>query len=164
MAKEKAPESVGHIEERHARLKAESAQLAQEEAKAEADRQEKQAVRDMKADDADAASLETRAFQMTDPGTREQLLEHVRRMRLEPSENAPPPPAPLSEHMQQRLDAELNAGREAVRKAEEEAERGRENRAKAAAELKAYEGHMETVHQPNPGMNEKFPVNKATIK
>jgi hypothetical protein len=163
MTKELKTDSVSAIEERHARLTAESARLAKEEAKAEERRQEKQAVRDMAADDADAAMLEKQAYLLTDLGSRDQLLEKVRRMRLETPENTPPAPPPLTEFQRQQLEIEQQAGREAVARAEKQQEEVRAWREKLAAEERAREGTMVGVHHPNPGMQEQFPANKATL-
>jgi hypothetical protein len=159
----KPADSITHTEERRAKMKEEYAQYQKEQAIAEENRQEKQAVRDMKVDDDDAARLEKQAYLLTDLGSRDQLLEHVRRMRLETPENAPPPPPPMTEFQKQQLAIEQQAGREAVAKAEKLAEEVRVWRAKLAAEERAQKGTMTEVHHANPGMQEQYPTQKATL-
>jgi hypothetical protein len=156
-------DSITHTEERRAKILAETDQIHKAQAIAEENRQEKQAVRDMKADDDDAARLEKQAYLLTDLGTRDQLLEHVRRMRLETPENGPPPPPPMTEFQKQQLEIEQNAGREAVAKAEKQAEEVRAWREKLAAEERVQKGTMTTVHQPNPGQGEQYPASKSTL-
>ena len=162
MAKESNTDSVNHTEDRLAKMRAESARLAKEETKAKADRDEKQAQHDYKADVAEANMVEKQAGLLHPGETRDMLLERVRQMR---EEKLPVPvgPPPLTEFMRQQLEIEQNAGREAVKRAEEQLAYSREAREKAAAEEKARQGTMETVHQPNPGMGEQFPANKATL-
>lgn len=159
----KPADSITHTEERRAKIQAETAEIHKAQAIAEENRQEKQAVRDMKADDADAAMLEKQAYLLTDLGTRDQLLEQVRRMRLETPENAPPPPPPMTEFQKQQLEIEQNAGREAVAKAEKQLEEVRVWREKLAAEERAHKGTMTEVHHANPGMEEQYPTQKATL-
>ena len=159
----KPTDSISHTEERRTKMKEEYAQYQREQTAAEQKRQEKQAVRDMKADDDDAAMLEKQAYLLTDLGTRDQLLEHVRRMRLETPENAPPPPPPMTEFQKQQLEIEQNAGREAVARAEKQQEEVRVWREKLAAEERAHKGTMTEVHHANPGMEEQYPTQKATL-
>jgi hypothetical protein len=84
-------------------------------------------------------------------------------MRLETPENAPPPPPPMTEFQKQQLAIEQQAGREAVAKAEKLAEEVRVWRAKLAAEERAQKGTMTEVHHANPGMQEQYPTQKATL-
>jgi hypothetical protein len=160
---DKPADSITHTEERRAKILAETDQIHKAQAIAEENRQEKQAVRDMKADDDDAARLEKQAYLLTDLGSRDQLLEHVRRMRLETPENGPPAPPPMTEFQKQQLAIEQQAGREAVAKAEKQAAEVRAWREKLAAEERAQKGTMVNVHHANPGMEEQYPAQKATL-
>jgi hypothetical protein len=162
MAKEPKTDSVTHNEERHAKLKAESEKLAKEEAKAQADRDEKLAVQALKADDAEIRLMEQQIGLLHEGETRDELLERVRQMRLDQAAEPVGPPPP-SDFMQQQINIEQECGRQAVKKAEEELAASREAREKAAAEEKARQGTMETVHMPNPGQDEQYPANKATL-
>jgi predicted metal-dependent phosphotriesterase family hydrolase len=103
MVKENKTDSVAHHEERHAKMKAESEDVAQRQS-----------------EDQEIASS---GVLVHVDETREQLLDRIRKMR----EIAHPSPAeiPLSEGQQKQLDAEQEAGRQAVAKAEKAAEANR---------------------------------------
>jgi hypothetical protein len=163
MSKERNADSINDMAERKAKIREEAERIEREQAAAEERRQEKQAVRDMKIEDDDADMLERHANRLSDLGTRDQLLERVREMRLETTGNAQPPPSPMTEFQKQQLEIEQQAGREAVAKAEKLREETRVQREKMAAETKAREGHMAEVHHPNPGQDEQYPGNRATL-
>lgn len=162
MAKESRTESVNHTEDRHARLKAESARLAKEELLAEANRAEQQAAQDRKTDKAEVAHLEQQVGLLSEGETRDELLERIRRLR-EDVPVGPLGPPPPSEAMRKQIEIEQEAGRQAVKAAEEQAERTRLAREEVAADIRKREGTMQEVHHPNPGMDEQFPANKATL-
>jgi hypothetical protein len=162
--KEKTFDSVELAKARLAKLREESDQINKAEASAEEKRQEQQAVRNTAIGNADADMLERQAYRLSDLGTRDQLLERVREMRLETPANTPPPPPPMTEFQKQQLAIEQQAGRDAVAKAEKQLEEARAWREKMAAETRASEGRMAEVHHPNPGQNEVFPTSKATLK
>jgi len=162
MAREPKPESVNHTEGRHARLKAESERLAKEADLADANEAEKVAAQDRKASNSEERFLKEQAALLQPGETREMLLERVRQMREDrPAETYGPPPP--SEYMKKQIEIEQEAGRQAVKAAEEEYERNKEAREAAAADIRKREGTMQEVHHPNPGMEEQFPANKATL-
>lgn len=161
MSKDKGTDSANHMSDRHARIKAESARLAAEAEAEDAKRNEQQAVRDMKADDEEAAALEKHALIATGE-TRDQLLERVRKLR-EDIPSVAVKPLGMSEFAKAQAEIEAKAGREAVAKAERLQAEAKEQRERVAAEIRAREGSMETVHQPNPGMDEQFPAQGATL-
>jgi hypothetical protein len=160
--KEKTFDSVDAAKARLAKLREESDQINKAEASAEEKRQEQRAVRNTAIGNADADMLEKQAYRLSDLGTRDQLLERVREMRREVPDGPPPPP-PMTEFQKQQLAIEQQAGRDAVARAEKQLEEARAWREKAAAETRAREGHMAEVHHPNPGMEEQYPANKATL-
>jgi hypothetical protein len=108
MAKEPKTDSVVHHEDRHAKIKTESAAAAERQAEDQEIARSGVAVR---VDE-----------------TREDLLNRIRKMR---EEAANPPPMDqggyMSDGQKQQLSAEQEAGRAAVAKAEQEAEANRKS-------------------------------------
>lgn len=102
---------------------------------------------------------------LSDIGTRDELLSRIREMREPPPS---PPELPLghgrvSIRMIDEFNAEQEAGRAAVAKAEAELQRGREMRKRIEEEEKLRQGTMEPVFHPNPGQGEMFPSSGATL-
>ena len=161
MAKEPKTDSLGHTEERRAKIKQEYEQYAKQEALAEANRAEQQAAQDRKADKAELVHLEQQVGLTQNIDSRDMLLDRIREMREEKPEVHGPPP--LSDIMRKQIEAEQECGRQAVAKAEAEAAQFRAARAAVEADTKKREGTMEPVHHANPGMEEQFLANKATL-
>ena len=162
MSKERTTDSVTAMAERRAKIKEESDRIEQEEAKAAERRQEAQEVQDLKADNAEVKFLEKQSGLVDQDDTREMILDRIRQMR-EDVPKGPPPPPPISVAMRQQIDAEQEAGRAAVRRAQEEMDRNRGIREEAARDQQQREGTMTPVHHANPGMEQQFPANKATL-
>lgn len=157
----KKPDSVGHHEERHTKIREEAA--AQQ---AQADAYEEK--RELDQVERERAARETENQQLTEQvglvkagDTREMLLERIRKQRAEMEPKVEEDqPVYRSPDQQQRFDAEQQAGREAVAKAEQEAERYREIWRKQEEEERARQGTMETMHHPNPSQKEQYPTSK----
>jgi len=95
--------------------------------------------------------------------TREHLLQRIRDLR----EDKPEPPAPegfRSEGQIKEFNAEQEAGRAAVAKAQAEQERHRERWHEEAIAEQERTGRMEPVHHANPAQNQAYPVSKASFK
>jgi hypothetical protein len=159
---ERTADSVVSAKERAARIRAEAAQHEREQAEAEKKKVAHAAKQDAEARKVAVDDMEKTALISSDE-TREHLLERVREMRNETTASEPPAPPPLTAGMQEALSAEQAAGRAAVAKVEAEQQRGREMRQKVEAEERERLGTMAPVHHPNPGQNEVFPANKATL-
>ena len=162
MTKERNTDSVDAMAERKAKIREESERIEREEAKAAERRQEVQAVQDLKADNAEVKFLKEQSALVSQDDTREMILDRIRQMR-DDVPKGPPKPPPISEFMRQQIEIEQEAGRAAVKRAQEEMDRNRGIREQAARQQREYEGHMEPVHHPNPGQNEMFPASKATL-
>ena len=159
---EKTSDSIVSAQARAAMIREESARIEREQAEA-AEHQKahraKQEVETRKQADED---LNRAAASISELESREQLLGEIRRMREEkPVEIAPV--AHRTERMIQELNAEQEAGRAAVAKAEAERERNRANAARIEADERERLGTMQAVHHPNPGQNEVYPASGATL-
>jgi len=161
MSSEHLTHSVTSAKERAAKIRAEAAQREREQAEVDRLKQEYAAKQEAEArkvedDDIEKASL------LTGDETREQLHDYIRKMREEkPAE--PPPPPPRTEGMMKELNAEQEAGRAAVAKAEAANAYNREAGEKARAEQAAREGSMVPVFHPNPSQDQQYPAAKATL-
>lgn len=162
MAEERESDSVAHTRRRRTKMQMESDRLEQEQASAEKDRNKKQKVRDKKIKEEEAQLLTQQAGLIPEGATRESLLQRIRDMREEVVAQPPAPP-PMTDYQKQQLALEQKAGADGVKKAEEEQKRNLEARQKAEAEAKAREGSMTLVHHPNPGQEEQFPAQNATL-
>jgi hypothetical protein len=164
-------DSIISAEERAKAIRAEAAKIAKEQA-AEAERQAAhQARQDAKARDVEEEDIKKVADVVGgiygEIGTRDQLLDRIRAMR----EDVPKEPERVGYRTQRQLDelkAEQEMGRAMVAKAEAEIEWGREVRRKMAEEdalrqRAKEELRMQQVVHPNPGMNQEFPAQKATL-
>lgn len=154
-------ESIISAAERSARIRAESAEIEKQQQEVEQhrlERDEKSRQEDRKVED---ASLQKMVL-LSGEETREQLMQWIRDKRAEVPE--PPKPMPLTERMRKQLEEEQECGRQAVARAQAELDANREARLKAEREDAARQGTLAPVHQPNPDVHEKFPVNKASIK
>ena len=158
----KKPDSITHTEARRAKMEAESDEQTMEREEAEAVRKEKQVRRDALSREQEDQLLTQHAGLIQEGETREQLLDRIRQMRENPPVD-PPPTRFMSDFQKEQLRIEQEAGAAAVKKAEEELERNREARRKAEQEQARREGEMNPVHHPNPGMNEQFPAQNATL-
>ena len=157
MAKEKT-DSVNDMEARKAKIKAEADEIEKSQSEEEARQRQARIDRDLVTSEAQAKTLEHHAGLVHDGETREQLLDRVRALREAPAAPAYVPPPPTA-FQQQQINAEQEAGRQAVARAEAEQERVNERRRELAAEELARNGEMKLVQHPNPGMGEPFPVN-----
>lgn len=95
--------------------------------------------------------------------TRDALLERIRQMRAEAKE----PPKPIGRQTQQEIDqynAEVEAGRAAVAKAEAYNEYAREARRQMELEDALKRHQMREIRHPNPNFDEAFPVYKPSFK
>lgn len=157
----KKPDSVTHHEERHAKMREEAAeqQAAADEAKEH--REHVRAEHEQTMREAETQELEQQAGLVKHGETREMLLERIRKLREEPPKEETFSSF-MTPELQKRLEAEQQAGREAVARAEVELEKNRELWRKQEEEEKAKgrEPTMETVHHPNPSQNEVFPTSK----
>jgi hypothetical protein len=99
---------------------------------------------------------------LSDPQSREELLDRIRAMRAEKPKPYVPPPVSPAIAEQTRLEMEVGARNQAKVQAMMEA-----NQAERMAALKEDEARNGTnvpVYHQNPTMNEKFPTIKSTIK
>jgi hypothetical protein len=165
--KDKVLDSIVHHEERAARMRAASEEIAQLAAKAEIQRQAQQAQRELTARHARADELEAKAGLIHENETREMLLDRIRKLREEK-------PAEIvhvgyrSPEQQATFEAEQKAGREAVARAEAEIERIRDYwRQQTETAAKQASGPtpwtVSPVHHPNPSQDEQYPAVKATL-
>jgi stalled ribosome rescue protein Dom34 len=153
----KNTDSIISAQERAAKIREESAQIEREQA----EQAEKQRVQQA-AQKAVAVQQEARNIELVSSGTtREHLLDYIRRKREEkPVEIAPLGRTP---GQMQEFNAEIEAGRAAVAKAEREQNMYREKFQNEAAIEQARTGHMEQVYNPNPDQQQVFPALKATL-
>jgi hypothetical protein len=158
----KDTDSVQHHEDRRTKMRAEYKQEVEKRAQAEALQQSQQADRDQVTRESEIRYLEQQVGLVKAGDTREMLLDRIRQMR------EPPPPPPeiigrVSEGQIKEFNAEQEAGRAAVAKAEAEYQRIQEGMRVAEAEELKRLGTMETVHHSNPGMDEQYPASGATL-
>ena len=160
--KEAKANSTTHNEERRAKMEKESNEKEQDKALSTEEREAKQAERDRKSR-FEEDQLLTQHANLIQPGeTRDQLLDRIREMR----ENPPKPPEPMShmtDYQKSQLELEQKAGADAVKQAEKGFADAAEHRKKVEEERLAREGTMTGVHHPNPGQNEQFPAQNATL-
>lgn len=155
-------DSITHLEERSNKIRTASQEAAHAAAHAEENRVSQQEQRERSARLTRADELEVHAGLIKENETREMLLDRIRKMREEK-------PAEIvhvgyrSPDQQKAFEAEQKAGREAVARAEAEAERFREARLSAEAADRARQGDMVPVHHPNPDMDAQFPTINATL-
>ena len=147
--KETKFDSLQHLEDRRAKIKEESDQIE----KVQAERVKRQA------EDQEVAQYKG---PIGPDDTRETILDRIRKMREQPEETVMT--RHITEFQAAQIKLEQEAGRAAVKKAEEEAERNRNLREQAAEEQRKREGEMSTVVHPNPSQRDVFPANKATLK
>lgn len=161
---EKLPDSIISAKERAVKIKAERDAIEAAQAAADAEKKTKQDALDQKAQTQEDDFIKVLAERS--PDTREHLLERVRQKREEPGVNVMPPrPEPyLSQRMKEQLEREKAGGAAVVARNEERLKATRDAHARMKAEEEAKLGQMQPVHRHNPSMDEKFPVNKATIK
>jgi len=152
-------DSVESLRERAEKIRAEAAEQAKAREEAEQRRLEREAKANEQARKEEEAYVQNAAMTVE---TREHLMARILAMRAQQPE--PPKPPPMTERMKKQLEEEQEAGRQAVAKAQAQDEWARQVRLKAQQEDAAKEGSMAPVVHPNPSMDEKFPVNKATIK
>jgi hypothetical protein len=159
---ERKMDSVTAMEERAAKIRAESDKIEREMVEREEKRKLAMAQREeeiRQVEDADVAQ----ANLLSGIETREHLLQRIRELREEGPAEIVAPPRQLTETMQREFDAEQALGRAMVAKAEAEQVKLMELRARLEAEERSRAGHMTSVHQVNPSQDEPFPVNKATF-
>ena len=154
----KKSDSVTHHEDRRGKMKMEDRFQRDQEEEERARRERLEVDRQRAAKEAEIQHLTTQAGLVRPGDTRDMLLERIRKMREPPKveEDKPGFRTPLQ---QEQFEAEQKAGREAVAKAEKEAEENRERIQKMEAEEAAKHGRMETVYHPNPTQKEVFPTN-----
>jgi len=152
-------DSVANMQERRDKMRAEAAEQAKAREEAEQHRLQREAKANEQARKEEEAYIQN---QNMTPETREHLMARILAMRGQQPE--PPKPPPMTERMKKQLEEEQEAGRQAVAKAEAQQQWARQARLKAQQEEAAKEGSMAPVVHPNPVVDEKFPVNKATIK
>ena len=152
-------DSIRHHNERLTQMRAEAKDEALQQAQAEEQRaahRAEQRTKSIAADELRVAGLPLSEL------TRDQLLDHIRKMR-----NEKPPEVPhdyyISPEQQARTEAEQQAGREAVARAEAEQAKYRQLQLKLDYEERAKEATNVSVHHPNPSQNEVFPTVKATL-
>jgi hypothetical protein len=160
MAKKDQTDSLNDMEERKAKIKAEAEEIERQQSEEEARQRQARIDRDLATSEAQAKSFEHQAALVHDGETREQLLDRVRQLREAPAAPVYVPPPPTA-FQQAQINAEQELGRQMVARAEAAEAEGRERRRIAEEERIAREGTMTTLQHPNPGMNEKFPTNKA---
>jgi hypothetical protein len=156
------PDSVVHNEERREQMREEAAAQQAQAGEAEEKRELDQAERKRVAREAENQELAQHVGLVQAGETREMLLERIRKLRNEKPEVKEDEPGFRPPSLQKEFDAEQEAGRAAVARAQEELERNREVWRKQEEEEKArrHEGITETVHHPNPTQNEVFPTSK----
>jgi len=165
MTEKQLPDSIVTAKARTARIREESNRLEAEAALAEESRIARQNEDKRKAREDEDRWIKSMEL-VSSKETMENLHERIRKMREEVPENiqdrlrAPH----ITEKMQAQIDLECEAGRRAVARAQAQLDANRAARAKMEAIEREREGQMSPVHVPNPRQDEKFPVNKATIK
>lgn len=158
----KALDSVKHLEERAASIKAEDDLNRQEQAAADKKQEADQVSRDQLARDQEIQQLEYRAGLVRDGETREMLLDRIRKMREIKVEE--PRYIGRSAEMEEQYKREQEAGRAAVAAAQAQEDKMRELRAKAEEDDDHKQlGTVERVYQANPSQDEVFPTIKATL-
>jgi hypothetical protein len=154
-------DSIISAEERAKAIRAEAAKIAKEEAERaemQAAHQARQAAKAREIEIDDIAKEANRLGLLGEIQTRDQLLARILAMREEKvAAPAPEPP------MNPTREAEEALGRAQVAKFEVLQEQMRERRRRAEAEEQARAGMMQPVVHPNPGMNQEFPAQKATL-
>jgi hypothetical protein len=164
MAKEKQPDSLTHHEDRRAKMQQEAAVQHQQDAEAETKRELTQADRERKMREAETQELAQQVALVKETDTREMLLERIRQQRAAtPKEVEDDQPGYRSEGMQKQFELEQETGRKAVAAEEARQEQQREIWRKQDEEERKRQGTMETVHHPNPGQDEQYPADKATL-
>lgn len=162
--KEKQPDSVTHHEERAAKMRAEAAENAAAAQQAEDEHREKRADKDAVARTEESNRLTKQANLLEEGETRDQLLDRIRKLRDEGSKPVESTaPLGISPYQQSIREIEEEAGRQAVAKAEKMMAEGQKARELVEQERIKREGTMVEVHHPNPGQNEQFPAQKATL-
>jgi hypothetical protein len=151
------PDSVRRARERLANMQAETDRTEREQAEAEARQKTYEEQKHLQARQEAADADIRQARRVTDIQTREQLLEHIRQMREEK-----PPEVVHETHRTPRqmeeYNAEVEAGRAAVAKAEALMDYNRELQRKIEAEQA-----MTAVHRQNPSQDEQFPASGGTL-
>jgi hypothetical protein len=148
--------------ERRAKMKAEADERARERKEAEQRRLEREKEETARTHEENVQLIEKQAALVEGDETREHLLQRLREMRADVPQ--PPKTMPLTERMRKQTEEEQEMGRKTAERNRAEFEAARELRLKAEREDAARQGTMAPVHHPNPTMNEKFPVNKGTLK
>jgi hypothetical protein len=163
---EKPPEpptdSVVSAINRHQQMEAEAAEKlkAGQEAEARRLQREEQATKEARKEE---DAFIDKIASLSDITSRDALLERIREMRAE-KPPAMPPPSPPHPAIAEQTRLEMEVGARNVAQAEAQRQANMPERLKALKEDAERQGGNVPVYHPNPTMNEKFPVNKATIK
>jgi len=158
----KTSDSILSAQARAAMIREESARIEREQAEAAEHQKAHRARQDEEGRKQADADLNRAAASISELESREQLLGEIRKMREDkPVEVAAV--AHRTERMIQELNAEQEAGRAAVAKAEAERERNRGIATKIEDDERKRLGTMTPVHHPNPGQEEQYPASGATL-
>lgn len=155
-------DSIISAKARAAQIRAESERIERQQAEAAEHQKAHRAKQDAEIQRQADEDLNRAAASISEIESREQLLGEIRRMREDKPEE-PPPVVHRTERMIQELNAEQEAGRAAVAKAEAEQQRNRELVARIAEEERQRLGTMQPVHHPNPSQDEQYPASGATL-
>jgi hypothetical protein len=155
-----APEltdSVQHHQDRADAIRAQMEKDAEEQERKNVQYKEQEEKRQAAGREQEVSRLQDLVGLSRDQLTRDMLLDRIREMRAEkPPEYVPPPRTP---EQQKLYEAEQEAGRAAVAKAEAAERLQRE----AAAKAQVTQEVTKTVVHPNPSQSEIFPTIKSTL-
>jgi hypothetical protein len=150
-------DSVQHHQDRTDAIRAELEKADEEQERINAQHKENEEKRQKAAREQEVQHVENLVGLSRDQMTRDMLLDHIRKLRAEkPPEYVAPPRTP---EQQKLFEAEQEAGRAAVAKAEAALQAQRE----AAAKAQAAQEVTKTVVHPNPSQSEIFPTVKSTL-
>jgi hypothetical protein len=150
-------DSVQHHQDRTDAIKAQMEKDNEEQERINAQHKKNEEKRQAAGREQEIQHVENLVGLSRDQMTRDMLLDHIRKLRAEkPPEYVAPPRTP---EQQKLYEAEQEAGRAAVAKAEAAQQAQRE----AAAKVQAAQEVMKTVVHPNPTQSEIFPTVKSTL-
>jgi hypothetical protein len=157
---EKPPEptdSIQHNQDRADAIRTQMEKDVEEQERKNEQYREQEQKRQDAAREQEVGRLQDMATLTRDQMTRDMLLDRIRAMRNEkPPEYVPPQRTP---EQQKLLEAEMQAGREAVAKAEAALQERRE----AMARMNVTQEVVKTIQHPNPSQSEIFPTVKSTL-
>jgi hypothetical protein len=158
---EDATDSVVSAIDRHMQMEAAAAERAKQVQAEEARRQQRQETAAKEARQDEDAFIE-RVTKLSDPISRDALLQRIRDMRNETGEKPYKPP-PVHPNIMAQTEREQEQGRIAQQQAQARYDAQQALRIAQQKEDAEKQGSMTPVAHPNPTQNEQFPASKATL-